>query len=471
MSFLFWRRRSRMRILLIYPNPKHEFDTLMNHPRLASIMANILKKFYDKWSSKGGYLIPPLGLLVVAANTPSEHEIFLVDERVEEIDFDLDVDLVGISVLTISATRAYEISDLFRKKETPVILGGIHPSILPDEALKHANSVVIGEIEGIWEEVINDCINQNLKSIYKTKTYPSMERLPIPCFNLLKNGAYLTENIIEIGRGCPFDCSFCSATKFFGNRYRFRPIQDIVNEIKLRKLENKFILFLSDNIFCDKAYARSLFNALIPLNINWMGQSSISIGINHDLLQLAAKSGCRSLLIGFESLSIKNLKAINKLHNSNPANYGFLIKRIHKAGIGITGNFIVGLDEDRISVFDKISKFLNDTKIELPQVAILIPYPGTEIFNYFEHQGRIVTKDWNNYYNINGNVVFRPKLMTVNELRKGYCEIYLKLYSTLSIIKRLGSTRNLLSFYLPYNLGQKWKSMWLKKNVLKNLNN
>jgi radical SAM superfamily enzyme YgiQ (UPF0313 family) len=201
-----------------------------------------------------------------------------------------------------------------------------------------------------------------------------------------------------------------------------------------------------------------------------MSQSSILIAKNNELLQLAARSGCKSLLIGFESLSIQNLKDIKKFHNSNPSDYHFLIKRIHDAGIGITGNFIVGLDEDQTSVFDEISKFVDETKIESPQIGILIPYPGTEIFNYFEKNGRIITKDWDKYYNINSNVVFKPKQMTVNELKKGYCETFLKLYSTLAIIKRLGFTRNFLSFYLPYNLGQQRKSIWLKKNVLQNLN-
>ncbi|MEE9574317.1 MAG: radical SAM protein [Candidatus Neomarinimicrobiota bacterium] len=459
-----------MKILLIYPNPKVEYDSLINHPRLASIMAIILKKLYNKLSSTGGYAIPPLGLLVIAANTPLEHEVFFVDERVEEIDFDMDIDLVGISVLTISATRTYEISDRFRKRGIPVILGGIHPSILPHEALEHANSVVIGEVEGIWEGIINDCKNHDLKSIYKAETFHSMENLPIPRFDLLKKGFYISDNIIEIGRGCPFNCSFCSASKFFGNRFRFRPIQDIVNEIKIRNLDNKFILFISDNIFSDKEYAKKLFNALLQLNIEWMSQSSILIAKNNELLQLAARSGCKSLLIGFESLSIQNLKDIKKFHNSNPSDYHSLIKRIHDAGIGITGNFIVGLDEDQTSVFDGILKFVDETKIESPQIGILIPYPGTEIFNYFEKNGRIITKDWDKYYNINSNVVFKPKQMTVNELKKGYCETFLKLYSTLAIIKRLGFTRNFLSFYLPYNLGQNRKSIWLKKNVLQNLN-
>lgn len=458
-----------MKILLIYPNPGLEYDSLGRHPCIAGIARKLAKVIWWRFPGNGGSLIPPLALITLAAQTPQHHEVILVDERLEEIDFNVKVDLVGISVMTISAKRAYKIADQFKERGIPVILGGIHPSLLPKEASQHSTSIVIGEAEGIWHKVLEDCEEGRLGKIYKSHKYPDLRNLPIPRFDLLKRSGYITHNIIEIGRGCPYNCSFCSATTFFGNKYRYRPIEDIVKEIKIRKLVNKFVIFTSDNIFSNKQYARELFTALIPYNIHWMGNSSIQIARDRELLKLASRSGCRSLLLGFESLSEHTLKNINKGHNSNPEHYSSLIEAIHNEGIGITGNFIVGLDGDDTTVFNQISDFVIKEKIEAPQVCILVPFPGTKLFYEFEKDDRILTKDWDLYYNTIGNIVYEPKGMTIKELRRGYCTTFMKMYSTRAIIKRLFPTRNFLGFYLPYNIGHKWKTRWLRKNVLSNI--
>lgn len=455
-----------MKIILIYPNVDRRFDSLVRYPFFLSTVKKIANKFskFPIVSSSSGYIVPPLNLLAVAANTPPGIEIEFVDERVEEINFNSKADLVGISVMTSAANHSYEVSRRFMNRGIPVVLGGIHPSLLPDEAIKHADSVAIGEVEGIWENIIEDCKNKKLKKLYKNDELPSLEKLPIPRFDLLKKEHYLTTNIIETSRGCPFKCSFCAASSFFGNKYRFRPVSEIINEIKTRKLENQHIVFVSDNIFGDKNFAKSLFSALIPLNITWMGGATTLIGNHPEILKLAAKSGCKSLLIGFESISDSNLKKIDKNQNS-PRNYPQLIKKIHKENIGITGNFIIGLEDDQSTVFDEISRFIHKNNIECPQISILIPYPGTKIYELFHEEKRIFDYNWTNYANTTSNVVFQPKNMSVEDLKNGYWKIYKKVYSGWSICKRLLSTRNFLSLYFPYNILLKMK-LFRDKNAL-----
>lgn len=447
-----------MKILLIYPNPDQKFD-LMKYRLIWSIskkISNKLSKFH--LGSPAGFIIPPLSLLVVAANIPPGIEIEFIDERIEEIDFNRRVDLVGISVMTSAANHAYKIAQKFMQNGIPVLLGGIHPTLLPDEAIKYSNSVLIGEVEGQWGDIIDDCKNNRIKKFYKNRDIPSLHNLPIPRFDLLKEGFYVTNNIIETSRGCPHKCSFCASSKIFGNKYRYRPVMDIINEIKGRKLGNQHIVFISDNVFGNKGFAASLFSSLIPLNITWQGGATISIANYPEILKLASKSGCKSLLIGFESIIASNLSKIDKKQNPNPGDYPLLIKRIHRENIGITGNFIVGLEDDQKPIFKEITKFVYKNNIECPQVSILIPYPGTKIHDFLKKQNRIVSYNWDYYSNISGNVVYEPKNMSISELKKGYWKTWKGIYSTWSIFKRLISTRNFLSFYLPYNIVKKMKA-------------
>lgn len=443
-----------MKILLIYPNVDYRFDSLVRYSFLVSAIkktGNLFSK-YPIVTPSGGYIVPPVGLLIAAASIPPGVEIELIDERVEKIDYNSDADLVGISVITSAANRAYEISRRFRQKGIPVILGGVHTSLFPKEAETHADSIVLGEVEGLWEKIIEDLKSKTLKKRYENQELHSLKNLPIPRFDLLKSNRYLVTNIIETSRGCPHKCSFCATSKFFGNKYRFRPIEDIVNEIKERKLENQHVIFISDNIFGKKSFAEALFKALIPLNITWMGGVTISIGNDPELLKLASKSGCKSMLIGFESIKASNLDKINKNQNSDPANYPRLIKAIHRENIGITGNLILGLDDDHPSIFKEIIDFINTNKIECPQISILIPYPGTPIHETLKNENRILNFNYDNYTNSADNVVFEPKNMSVSDLKDGYWEIYKGVYSVWPVIKRLFSTRNFVPFYLPYNL-------------------
>lgn len=397
-----------------------------------------------------------LGLALVAALTPPEVEVSLTDENVTTIDYQKEIDLVGITAITITAKRAYEIADTFRAKGVKVILGGSHPSALPEEASQHADAVVIGEAEGIWEKVIEDFKANKLQKIYSQRKQPSLLNLPLPRRDLFFNGAYLFQNTISTTRGCPYACSFCSVTSFFGHTYRCRPIEEILKEIETLD-RKKIIVFVDDNIVGNTRFAKELFRALIPYRIKWIAQASITVARDDDLLKLAAASGCIFLLIGFETINPGNLVALGKKLNK-VNEYEMVIKKIHSYGIAIHGFFVLGLDEDDEDVFEQTIHFVNKTRMDSAQFAWLVPYPGTALFESLNNAGRIITKDWSQY---ESNVVFDPKLMTREILQKGRDRVWREVYSLPSILRRWRFMhRHPLSFWV---VNLYYRSFWLRK--------
>lgn len=385
------------------------------------------------------FKIPPLSLLLLASLTPPEFEIEIVDENVEEINFDDPAELVGITCMTASAPRAYEIAGEFRKRGKTVILGGIHPTILPEEASLHADAIVVGEAEGVWEKVLEDWLSggkKKLKKIYKNNGRPNLSQVPFPRGSLIKR-KYLFSRIIQISRGCPFNCSFCSVSRIFGQSYRFRPVEKVVEEIKKAAGEGsvkRFFIFLDDNIMGNHAYSKRLFSALIPLKIKWVGQASLSSAQDKELVKLAAKSGCKGLFIGFESISPSALKEVRKFHNRIEF-YREAVKSLHRAGICIEGAFIFGFDDDTPEVFKKTVEFIEELKLEAVQFGILTPFPGTPLWEKLRKENRIIDFNWSNY-DI-AHVVFQPKNFTPEELREGFLWAYRRIYSLPSILKRL----------------------------------
>jgi radical SAM superfamily enzyme YgiQ (UPF0313 family) len=389
-----------------------------------------------------------LSLATVAALFPRDTKIGIINDSIEEIDYNEKVDLVGITSITSTAPRAYEIADKFRKKGIPVMMGGIHPSALPEEAIKHADSVVIGEAEGQIKRVVNDLKNGKLQKFYLCKTRPSLKNLPLPRTDLyIKNKYYKELHMIQTTRGCPFNCDFCCVTDFFGQTYRTRPIPDIIREINTMS-RRTVIFFVDDNIAGNPKYAKELFKALIPLNIRWFGQASLVIAKNRELLRLAAKSGCISFFMGIESVSPSSLKEVGKSMN-RVEDYKESIKIIQDHGIGIIGAFIFGFDSDNKSVFEETVSFIEKSQIELPSLAILTPLPGTRLYDRMEKAGRIIERDWAKY--TIGEVVFQPKLLTVEELQEGYYWARHQLSSFNSIFKRTFHLRKSSLLYIPIN--------------------
>jgi radical SAM superfamily enzyme YgiQ (UPF0313 family) len=373
-----------------------------------------------------------LTLTTLAALTPPDVEVRITDENVEPIDFDEDVDLVGVTGMVMHASRAYEIADRFRQRNIPVVMGGSHASSLPIEAKEHVDVVVMGEAEDVWGGLIEDLEKGCLKPFYKANAFSSMEGMPHPRRDLLHKDAYMTVNCVQTTRGCPHQCDFCHVTHFFGKTYRCRPVEEVVEEVS--RLEGDFIVFIDDNIAGNRQYARDLFIRLKPLKKKWASQASMTLTRDPELLKLAAESGCVSLFLGVESLSPENLKEVNKGFNRTHQ-YVDAMKALHDHDIMIVAGFIFGLDHDDEGVFERTLRFCEMNRIELPSFFVLTPLPGTPLFKKMESEGRLQHKDWTKY---NGaTVVFKPKLMTEETLQRGFNWVYKEAYSWRSILKRV----------------------------------
>ncbi len=378
------------------------------------------------------YWFPSLTIPILAALTSKNYEISFDDEVFEEINFNEDFDLVAISAMTAQVIRGYQIADYYRSKGIKVIMGGVHASVLPEEALQHADCVMIGEAELIWSQMLHDFENGSLKRVYKASCFVDMKEIPRAdrsIFNGKTRPVHGTVNSIQATRGCPYNCRFCSVTNFFGNTYRYRDVDDIIGEICTLDM-TKEICFVDDNIYGNREYAKKLFKKIGELGIRWSGQGNITLAKDDELLDLCAKSGCSGLLMGIESIDEKNLESINKKSN-NVNEYLDSIKKIQDRGIKILGSFIFGLEEDTPDTFEKTLRFVENAEIALPAFNILTPYPGTQIANMLQKENRIISYDWSDYTAT--KTVFQPKNMTVDELDKGYKWIYSAVHDNINL--------------------------------------
>lgn len=378
------------------------------------------------------FWFPKLSMPTIAAYTPPDVNVEIIDECVQDIDFNAKVDLVGISVMTFLSTRAYEIAAEFRARGVKVVLGGIHVSMCPDEAKQHADSVVVGEAEKAWPQLIADFKRGEMKPMYVEKELSNLDALQTPRRDLLKPGAYWTTNCVQTSRGCPFDCDFCTVTIFGGNQFRLRPVDEVVEEV--RRLNKGFVVFVDDNIAGHKAYAKQLFKALAPLKINWGSQASLTMARDPELLELAAKSGCTALFIGVESISAENLAAANKRFNK-VEKFKEEFSRFHDYGIQIMTGMIFGFDNDDETVFERTVEFLEENRIELTMFNILTPLPGTNLYKQMDAEGRIIDRNWENYDG--RHVVFQPKLMSPETLQEGFYWAYHRFFSFPSVLRRV----------------------------------
>jgi radical SAM superfamily enzyme YgiQ (UPF0313 family) len=400
------------------------------------------------------YNFPPLGLLTIAGLTPETFAVEFIDENVSDIDFHSDADLVALSVMTPLAHRAYEIADRFRADGKTVVMGGIHVSIHPEEAAAHADCVVCGEAEDVWPQLLADYRRGRLKARYRQENLINMGReFPVPRRDLLRQGCYITRSTIQMMRGCPFDCEFCSVTAFSGREFRARPVDAFVNEF--RALPDRFVFVVDDNILSKKKVAEQLFEQMRDSGKWWGSQVTISVADDDALLKKMARAGCKSLFIGFESLDQNNLidmgKKFVRAHKNEDR-----IKRIQDHGIGILGSFIVGLDGDDESVFEQQYEFITRTRLEAFLISVLTPFPGTHLTRRMEAEGRVLSKDWSKYDM--STVVFQPKNFTPERLQERYDELNRALYSLGSIAHRTLKPRKNMLIFVPQNFG--FRNAW-----------
>jgi len=399
-----------------------------------------------------------LNLPYVAAVTPPDIEVKIIDEAFEKVNFDEKADLVGLTAQTPVAPRAYQIASEFKKRGVPVVMGGVHASMLPQEALQHVDAVVIGEAEEIWPNLIQDLRKGQLGRIYVGSEFVDPSKLPLPKREPLKEKFYFPLKLLETTRGCPHRCDFCGVSKFFGFRYRNRPISEIDRELKAlfpegsmmnpipKKilsifsrdlpyfLKRRLLYIIDSNIAGDKRFCLDLLSLLKHYDLLWWGHAPVSVAFDQKLLEGFSQSGCIALNLGFESFSVKNLQTMGKGFNQ-PSRYAEAVKRIRDQGIGIMGTFIVGLDDDDPGVFQRIIDFCSNERLDWALTFIMAPYPGTESYKRLEQEGRIFCRDWEKYDSL--NAVYHPVLMSVEELEQGMRKVWREVFSLNSIYKRI----------------------------------
>jgi radical SAM superfamily enzyme YgiQ (UPF0313 family) len=335
--------------------------------------------------------------------------------------------------MTATANKSYELSDRFRQRGSKVVLGGIHPTILPQEAIQHADTVVIGEAEGCWADVINDFRKGKLQKFYHVSD-PDLSKYPFPRRDFHIDRALFNCVGLVTTRGCPYACEFCSVTDFYGRKIRHRPVSMVVEDIK--QSGSKTFLILDDNVTGHPKYSKELFEALIPLGITWVGQSSMSLAKDKEMLKLCRLSGCAALFFGLESVSPSSLIGMNKSLKSIEETEE-AIKIIQDNGIAFHPSLILGFDTDTKAIFDDTLEFMLRTKLPTMALNVLTPYPGTRMYQRFKDQGRIISHDWSHYDH--HTVVFQPKNMTPRELAEGHHHVQSEFYSFSSILRHIPS--------------------------------
>lgn len=411
-----------MRILLVLPAGAHVRVTKDSPavPRRAMLRFSVLP------------------LTVVAALTPREHAVRIVDENVEALDFDAPVDVVGITFMTALAPRAYQIAGEFRARGKTVVGGGYHATLVPQEAAAYFDAIVAGDAEGVWEQVLRDIETGNLRPIYSQgpgSAPPPANgglRVPVPRRDLLSGTQkfYATIHAVQTGRGCNHGCRYCSVTAFHQRTYRHRPLADVLDE--LRGVPRDFI-FVDDNLIAARDYALELFRAMVPLGKRWVGQCPVEVADDPELLRWMRAAGCRGLFIGIETESAENLAAMGKEFNDS-LRYEARLRRIHRSGIGVVAGMMVGLDRDGPAVFEGCLRFLERARVEAVQLNILTPLPGTPLFDEMQRSGRITDCDSSGYDF--RHVVFRPAGMTAGQLQAGADWVYARFYRLDRILLR-----------------------------------
>ncbi len=396
----------------------------------------------------------PLTFPTLAALIPTDLNVDLkcYDEGIQAIDVDsIEADLIGMTVITGTAVRAYELAAQFRQRGIKVVLGGPHVTLIPEDAQPHADSIVVGYAEEAWPQLLRDFSKGELQPRYNQRADLDIGGRPFPKREVLPKSMYITDDVFEATRGCVHNCSFCVVPSAWGRKPYQKPIGEIVDDIK--KQRAKRAIFIDLNIISDKQYAAELFESLIPLGIRWYGLSTTLLCNDIPLLDLAARSGCRGLLMGLESISPVTLKSTEKSFN-HPDSYKDVVDKLHERGIALQGCFVFGLDNDTPSVFKETAEMAVDLGIDLPRFAVITPFPSTPLYHELQQQDRIVTKNWELYDG--QHAVFEPKNMSVDQLQEGNQFAWKYAYRWKPIVKRVLRNPKQMHVALLANLGYRF---------------
>ncbi|MBN9688691.1 MAG: B12-binding domain-containing radical SAM protein [Verrucomicrobia bacterium] len=402
----------------------------------------------------------PLTLTTLAALIPPELpvDVHLIDEGIADVPDDLDADLIGLTVITGTARRAYELADRFRLRGRTVVLGGPHVTLLPEDAQPHADAIVVGYAEDTWPELLRDFAVGALRPRYDQAPGLEIGGRPFPRRDLLPSRHYLTSNVFEATRGCVHACDFCVVPTAWGRTPFQKPVGEVIADI--RQHGARKLIFIDLNLVAHRGYALELFTALIPLRLQWYGLATVLLAEDAELLDLCGRSGCRGLLMGLESISPSNLRESHKGFN-RPENYRRVVEQLHAHRIALQGCFVFGLDGDRPDVFLKTAEFAVAAGIDLPRFAVVTPFPNTPLYLRLEAEGRILTRDWELYDA--QHVVFQPAQMSVQELQQGVEAAWKHAYSLRSIARRIRHSPAPWPVKLGTNLGYRFYAHHLNR--------
>lgn len=421
-----------MRIALI--NPKGTIFS--KNKRMSEFLENSVSmgSFRHFWSA------PCLGLLTIASYIPADWEISYIDENLQRIDDTVDYDIVAISMMTVQAERAYQIGDSYRAKGILTVMGGIHATLMYQEALEHADVVLAGEGEVLFPAFLNDFLLGKYKRLYRENMPGSFELkncIP-PRYDLLKGYDYPVMNLYTT-RGCPRKCNFCCASNVYGEKYRRKENQEIFKEVSIisQMYPDKMLLFADDNLLIMRKESKRMLQELEKYDVRWIAQTDISIAEDENLMKQMKQSGCQWVVIGFESLSEKNLMDMERVNFKHKylSEYKARVEKIQNQGIKVYGTFIVGLDEDTKNVFEETAAFIQDCNLYGVNITVPTPLPGTQLRQKLQQEGRIISNQWGDY--TLWDVVIQPKNLSVSELEEGLFSVYKRLSEESNVEQRL----------------------------------
>jgi radical SAM superfamily enzyme YgiQ (UPF0313 family) len=438
-------------MVALQPTPPREPDARRWRIALISPKGPLYR--HRKGIFKKSLRYQPLTLTTLAALVPADFpaELTLIDEGIQDVPDHLEADLVGITVITGTAKRAYELAAGFRARGVTVVLGGPHVTLIPEDAQPHADAIVTGYAEDTWPQLLRDFAAGKLKPSYQQAADLSLAGRPFPRRDLLPSRNFITSDVFEATRACIHNCDFCVVPTAWGRKPYQKPVPEVIADIRSRRARR--IIFIDLNLISHRGYAKELFTALIPLQLDWYGLSTVLLADDDELLKLASRSGCRGLLMGLESISDANLRQSGKGFNS-PEKFKRVVERLHEHGIALQGCFVFGLDDDDPDVFLRTAEFAVEARVDLPRFAVVTPFPNTPLYLRLEAEGRILTRDWELYDA--QHVVFQPKQMSVQQLQDGIEAAWKHAYSVKSILRRIRHSPAPLTVRIGTNLGYRF---------------
>lgn len=414
------------------------------------------------FDGRAGDAVPPLVFAILASLTPPDVEIALHDERLAPVPLDEPTDLVAITVETYTARRAYQLATHFRRRGVPVVMGGYHATFVPDECAHFADAVVMGDAEDLWPRVVEDARRGRLQRVYRQDAQPAIAGRPLADRRIFAGMRYTPVTLVQYGRGCRFNCDFCSIHAFYGSSLRQRPVREVVEDIE--RAGNRLVFFVDDNLFVDVPKAKELFRAIAPLGVSWSCQSSIDVARDRDLVRLMARSGCASVLFGFESLDRDNLRQMRKGWNLKWQDYETSIGVVHDAGMMIYGTFVHGYDGDTVRSFDATLEFAVRHRFFLANFNPLTPTPRAPLYDRLAREGRLLHERWwldpGFRY---GDATFHPRGMSARELTDGCWRARRDFNAMSSIARRFLTPRTLAH---PMHAAQFLLGNWVSRREI-----